>query len=123
MMEREIDITTSASVVCIFPTPRSGHAHRLFVTLVSGAHAGTDTTLTFEIAGTAIPNSTLTIPTAASAIARTHVIEFPVGMSATDMLEPDPGDVIATGSTLEVLSGFEGTDGLTANILLVVRRG
>lgn len=124
MMEQNIDITTAADpdTKVIFPCPRSGSVHRLYVTLLS-AHAGSDTDLTFEIGGNAIPNSTLTIPSASSAIGRTHVIEFPTGISQCDILEAEDGDLIAVGSCLEVVSDEVGTDGCTANILLVVRRG
>lgn len=122
LMEYAIDVTTTATTVAIFPCPRSGYLDRVYATLQSGAHAGSDTTLTFEIGGVAVSNASLVIPTTASAAGRTHMVNIAKGQSDAYVLEAEDQDLIADGSCIEVVTDAAGTAGTTVNILAVIKR-
>ena len=123
-----VDITTNAATVAYIPFPASGYVTR-FYCAIRAAHAGADTDLTFQIGTTTCligaATATLTIPTAASAIGRVHVLDFGTqgvtqyAEEATIFEEP-----LATTSPvcLEVITDAAGTNGLIADFQVVLLR-
>lgn len=101
------DVSTAGQIY--IPVPDDGKIIKAF-SVIDGAIATSDATLTLKIGGTAVTNGTITITQSGSAA------------GDVDTAEPTAANAVVEGDAIEVETDGASTNTVKAGICIVVRR-